>query len=98
VRQQAKDDDLVWDFDRLASVLSLDGRERPRSIDDHSRGPWPWPTMKAMLVMRDALMTWLSSVDLYTATVYVIVRNQADAASIAAQINAEIVTPPPWDD
>lgn len=93
VRQQATDGDLVWDFDRLASVLSLDGRERPRAIDDHSRGAWPWPTMKAMLVMRDALMAWLADVTLHEAAVYVIVRDGDAAVTIARQIGAQIVEP-----
>lgn len=89
VRQQARDGDLVWDFDQLASTLSLKGKERPRGADD-SRGPWPWPTMKAMLVMRDALVAWLAETDL-SVRVYLIVRDPADARAIASTIRAELV-------
>jgi hypothetical protein len=89
-RARALDGDLVWDFDVLASAMTLGGRERPRGADG-SQGPWPWPTMKAMLVMRDALVAWLRSEDLSSAAVYMIVRDPVEARTIARLIGAEVV-------
>jgi hypothetical protein len=48
--------------------------------------------MKAMLVMRDALIEWLSATVLHEAAVYMIIRDPATAVIVAKQIGAAVVT------
>lgn len=90
VRSQARDGDLVFDFDALASLMTLGGRERPRGADG-SRGPWPETTAAAMLTIRDALVLWLKRASTPTTRVYLIVRDSYQAQTVAAQIEAELV-------
>ena len=89
VQAHARRWDLVWDLDQIASTVSCHGQEVPRG----QRGNLPWPTMKAVLVMRDALVAWLTATTLHTAEVYVIVTDERDAARIARQIGATVVRP-----
>lgn len=89
-QQEAIHGDIVWDFDAIASVLTNKGDERPRGADE-SRGPWPWPAMKATLVMRDALVKWLSECEMSSTRVYMIVRDPIEAQHIARLVHAELV-------
>jgi 5-methylcytosine-specific restriction enzyme A len=87
VRERARPGDLVWDFDDIASVMANCGQEIPR---EH-RGKSPWPVMKALLVMRDALTNWLASNRNLSAGVYVIVTDIAEAHRIAFRIRGEVI-------
>jgi hypothetical protein len=47
--------------------------------------------MKAMLVMRDALVSWLGGVSLPETRVYLIIRDPLDARRIAEHIGASVI-------
>jgi 5-methylcytosine-specific restriction protein A len=87
VKHRAKAGDLVWDLDDVASVMTNCGQALPREV----RGHQSWAAMKALLVMRDALVQWLSVERDIRADVYVIVTDTADADTVAQRIGAEVV-------
>jgi 5-methylcytosine-specific restriction protein A len=86
VKERAKPGDLVWDLDDIASVMGFHGQPLRRDV----KGQLPWAVMKATLVMRDALMRWLSFTKTHGAAVYVIVTDRADANHVATQIGADV--------
>jgi 5-methylcytosine-specific restriction protein A len=79
--------DLVWCHDDVAGALAYGAQPVPVP----HRGKLTWPVLKATLVMRDALLTWLSSTTLYNASVFVIVGEGPGAPALAQQLHAEIV-------
>ncbi len=87
VKGQAKPWDLVWDLDEVASVIGYQGEPIPRE----TRGSLPWQVAKAVLVMRDALMAWLSRSVSLGVDVYVIVADPVEAHVVAKSIGATTV-------
>ena len=77
VQSASKDGDVVWDLDEVASVVSYQGRPIPRA----QRGNLCWPTIKAALVMRDALVAWFAQTTL-DVSVYILVADGNDAATL----------------
>lgn len=84
VKQQAQPGDLVWDLDEIAGVMAYAG-----ALPEGMKGHLPWPVMKASLVMRDALVEWLSVTEL-TCSVFVIVSDPEEAQRIAGAIGAAV--------
>ena len=85
VRERARPGDLVWDLDHVASVIGYGGSWTPgRRLS--------WPVAKAALVMRDALVEWLASVEtLGDARVYLIITDPQVAKDCAEIIGAQVV-------
>ena len=92
VQRHAQVDDLVFDFDELAATMTGRGVDQDRDADG-VRPTYPWPTRVALIVMRDALIEWLSRTELSRTEVYIIVTDQRHAASVADRIGADIVCP-----
>ena len=90
VQRHAQVDDLVFDFDEIASAMTGRGVEQERDADGY-RPEYPWPTKVALIVMRDALVDWLSRTELSRTEVYVIVTNERHAEAIADRIGATVV-------
>ena len=93
VQRHAQVDDLVFDFDELAATMTGRGVEQKRDADGY-RPAYPWPTKVALIVMRDALIEWLSRTELSRTEVYVIVTNERHAEAIADRLGAAIIRPP----
>ena len=81
VHERARPGDIVFDLDHIAQVVT-----------NIPRFPRPLDATKALLAMRDGLLTWLE-----TATVlvhaFVIVTDAQEAQEIARRINARVVRP-----
>ena len=92
VQRHAQVDDLVFDFDELATTMTGRGVEQQRDTNG-VRPPYPWPTKVALIVMRDALIEWLSRTELSRTEIYLIVSDIRQAQSIADRIGAEVVQP-----
>ena len=92
VQRHAQVDDLVFDFDEIAATMTGRGIEQQRDADG-VRPPYPWPTKVALIVMRDALIEWLSRTELSRTEIYLIVSDIRQAQSIADRIGAEVVQP-----
>jgi hypothetical protein len=80
----------VFDLDELAGTMTGRGVEQERDADGY-RPAYPWPTKTALIVMRDALIAWLSRTELSRTEVYVIVTDERRAEAIADRIGATVV-------
>ena len=90
VQRHAQVDDLVFDFDELAGTMTGRGVEQERDADGY-RPAYPWPTKVALIVMRDALIEWLSRTELSRTEVYVIITDTRRAEAVADRIGATVV-------
>ena len=90
VQRHAQIDDLVFDFDEIATTMTGRGVEQER--DSHGYRPsYPYATKVALIVMRDALVEWLSRTELSRTEIYIIVTDERQAEAIADRIGATVV-------
>lgn len=87
VKERAKPGDIIWDLDDVASTMAFFGAPLTRE----QKGNLPWAVMKALLVMRDALVLWLEGTRLRDCGAFLIITDPADAQRVARRINAEVV-------
>jgi hypothetical protein len=93
VQCHAQVDDLVFDFDEIAATMTGRGVDQGRDENGH-RPSYPWATKAALIVMRDALIEWLSRTELSTTEIYLIITNPRHAESVADRIGATVIQTP----